>query len=103
MRRALVFLRIVDDHDGNISLSNIVFIVVMVKIVLIPHPNMFDLGSLLAVVLNYNTKKWLAPDPTEIGNGRSVSGSVGPGGGLVGVLVSAGERLSTTGRAPGAI
>lgn len=56
-------MRLVDSHDGQLSLTNIALIIVIVKLTLIPSPSIFDLGSLLLALANYNAKKLMAPDP----------------------------------------
>lgn len=63
MKRLLVFLRLVDDHDSNISLTNVALIVVISKLIFVPHPTVFDLGTLLLALANYNAKKLLMPEP----------------------------------------
>jgi hypothetical protein len=63
MKRALIFFRLVDAHDGLISLTNVALIVVIVKLVLVKTPGLTELGTLLLALANYNAKKWMAPEP----------------------------------------
>lgn len=63
MNRVLAFFRIIDAHDGQLSLTNIALIIVLVKLALVTAPTVFDLGTLLLALANYNAKKWMAPEP----------------------------------------
>jgi hypothetical protein len=65
MKRILIFFRLVDAHDGLISLTNLALIVVIVKLVLVKTPGLTELGTLLLALANYNAKKLLAPDPAS--------------------------------------
>lgn len=57
--KALVFLRIVDRHDGLISLTNVAMIVIIVKLAMIQQASVFDLGTFFVAATNVNMKKWL--------------------------------------------
>lgn len=57
MKRALEFLRLVDPHDGQLSLSNIAVWVVLAKVALIRDAGMVDVGALLVAMLNYAYKR----------------------------------------------
>jgi hypothetical protein len=62
MKRFLEFLRLVDAHDGQLSLTNIALIVVIVKLALIQNAGLTDIGALLLALANYNYKKVLNSD-----------------------------------------
>jgi hypothetical protein len=63
MKRLLIFFRLVDAHDGLISLTNVALIVVIVKLTLVKTPGLTELGTLLLALANYNAKKWMALEP----------------------------------------
>lgn len=62
MIKFLDFIRITDPHDGRISLTNIAMIVAIVKLAAVQTSTVFDLGTLLLALANYNAKKWFAPN-----------------------------------------
>jgi hypothetical protein len=69
--RALEFLRIVDPHDGNVSISNALLVAVLVKILCAKTAGLGDLGMLLCAIGNYNAKKIInqatgQPEPDQI-------------------------------------
>jgi hypothetical protein len=55
----LKFLRVVDSADGQVSLTSLGLIVVLVKVALIREPSLVDLGALLGVLAMYSHKKML--------------------------------------------
>lgn len=57
--KALIFLKIVDEHDENISLTNVGLIVVLVKLAIVQSASIVDIGGLLLALLNYNAKKMI--------------------------------------------
>jgi hypothetical protein len=59
LKRILVFFRLVDDYDSNLSLTHIGVIIVLVKLALVQHASIVDLGSLLVALANLNMKKYI--------------------------------------------
>lgn len=55
--KALEFLRIVDAHDGKVSLTNVAVMVVVLKILFVPQFSIGEVGALLIALLNYSAKK----------------------------------------------
>ena len=48
----------INDKDGNVSLTNLLLIVMIVKFAFAPASDM-DMVALVAAMLNYFGKKWL--------------------------------------------
>ena len=48
----------INDKDGNVSLTNLLLIVMIVKFAFAPSSDM-DMVALVAAMLNYFGKKWL--------------------------------------------
>jgi hypothetical protein len=70
MKDLLCFFRLVDPHDGLISISNLLVITVAIKIMTLKNPSPVDLGALFIAVGNYTMKKKInqgqgAPDDPE--------------------------------------
>jgi hypothetical protein len=59
INKVLKFLRLVDEVDGNLSLSSIAVIIVLGKLVVAPSGNVADAVPALGVLLNYGFKKYL--------------------------------------------
>ena len=57
MKRALSFLRLIDEHDGNISLTNVALMVALGKLAWVPELSGMDLGVLVAALVSYQGKK----------------------------------------------
>jgi hypothetical protein len=57
--RLLAFLRLTDAHDGQLSLTNLALIIVLVKLALAPS-SPIDLATLLATLTAYYGKKVLS-------------------------------------------
>jgi hypothetical protein len=55
--KVLKFLRLVDDVDGNLSLSSIAVIIVLGKLVVAPSGNISDALPVFIALLNYSAKK----------------------------------------------
>lgn len=51
------FLRITDAHDGQLSLTNIALLVVLVKLMLAPALSIVEVGTLFIALASYQTKK----------------------------------------------
>lgn len=58
-KRLLVFFRLIDDHDGNLSFTNLALIIVLAKIATVQEASVMDLGSLLIALTNFNVKKYI--------------------------------------------
>lgn len=66
LRRILVFLRLIDDHDGNLSLTNLAVLITLGKLLLASNviaPT--DLGAIIAALASYQAKKMFAPKSGE--------------------------------------
>ena len=57
MKRILSFLRLIDEHDGNVSLTNVALMVALVKLAIVPELGAMDLGVLITALLSYQGKK----------------------------------------------
>ena len=60
MKQAFTFLRLIDKHDGLLSLTNIALIVVIAKLIFVQNAGVMDLGALLLSLAAYNFKKYQA-------------------------------------------
>lgn len=57
--RSLIFLKLVDPHDNNLSLTSIAVLVALVKLSMTNSASMSDLGALFTVLLSYTSKKFI--------------------------------------------
>lgn len=57
--KALIFLRIVDDHDQLLSLTNVALIIALAKLCMATSTSMTDIGGLFTVLLAYTSKKYI--------------------------------------------
>lgn len=57
LKRALTFFRLVDEHDGNISLTNVALIVTTVRFITAPAASITELAAVLATLTTYTAKK----------------------------------------------
>lgn len=55
--RLLKFFRLVDEHDGNISLTNLALIVTTVRFVAAPAASITELAAVMATLTTYTAKK----------------------------------------------
>ncbi len=62
INRTLVFFRIVDPFDRNVSITNIALCVVLYKLWAAPEASMVDAGSLMIALSSYSIKKYLNKD-----------------------------------------
>lgn len=53
------FLRLIDENN-EISLTNVAFMVIILKVALVQDTSMTDIAALLTVILNYSYKKHIA-------------------------------------------
>lgn len=60
--RILTFLRVIDEHDDKISLTNLALIIVMYKIFKSTDTSITDLGGLMVALMGYNYKKFINKD-----------------------------------------
>lgn len=58
----LKFLRLVDHHDGLISLTNVALIIVLVKLAKTPSSTLTDTVPLILALASYNVKKLINKD-----------------------------------------
>lgn len=56
------FFRVIDDYGTSLSITNIAYIIILVKIALAAEPSVADLGGLLVAMLAYHGKKHLNKD-----------------------------------------
>jgi hypothetical protein len=71
LKRVLCFLRLVDPHDGLISLTNVMMMTVLLKLIATRSTSLMDLGMFLGAVLNYTGKRYInqglgQPDPAPV-------------------------------------
>ncbi len=57
LKRILVFLRLIDPFDENLSFTNITLIVVITKLALVQSTSVADFGALALALSNFNIKK----------------------------------------------
>jgi hypothetical protein len=57
--RILIFTRVVDAHDLNLSFTNIALIIVLTKLMFVQTTSIMDLGALLVSLANFNLKKYI--------------------------------------------
>jgi hypothetical protein len=57
-----VFLKIVDPHDSNISLTNLCLIIMLYKLAAMQNMNAMDLGSFFVALTSYNYKRYVNKD-----------------------------------------
>lgn len=57
--RACVFVRLIDPHDSNISITNIALVIALFKLATAPVTSLTDIGALMVGLLNYSYKKYL--------------------------------------------
>lgn len=60
--KALVWLRLIDEHDGNISLTNIALLIALVKLAVAPSASIVDIGALFISLASYQAKKVINKD-----------------------------------------
>lgn len=52
-----VFIRLVDPFDGNLSLTNIGLIIVLVKLAVVQQASLTDISALFLALISYQSKK----------------------------------------------
>lgn len=57
IKGALEWLRIIDVHDGQVSLTNVALIIVLGKLVFAPAVGLTEIGGLLIALASYQGKK----------------------------------------------
>lgn len=60
--RILVFFRVVDEHDNNLSITNIALLIALAKLAVTPTASLTDAGALIAGLSAYSYKKYLNLD-----------------------------------------
>lgn len=58
----LIFLRICDEHDNSLSITNLAMFVVLYKLAVVTNTSVIDLGTLLVALGGYNLKKFINAD-----------------------------------------
>jgi hypothetical protein len=59
LKRILVFFRLIDSYDENISFTNVALIVVLTKLMFVQTTSIVDIGALLVSLANFNLKKYI--------------------------------------------
>jgi hypothetical protein len=62
MKRAAQFFRLIDGHDGQLSITNVAVLVVLIKIALASEVSLTDAGALFVVLMSYQSKKVINKD-----------------------------------------
>lgn len=57
VRRFLAWARIVDAHDGRVSLTSIALMLILFKLAIVPVTSIADVGALLLGFLAYEAKR----------------------------------------------
>lgn len=57
IKSLFTFLKLIDKHDGQLSLTNVAVIVVVTKMALAPVASITDVGTLFITLLAYSSKK----------------------------------------------
>lgn len=65
MKSLLIFFRVIDEHDGKISLTNLAVIITLVKLSLAPATSIVDIGALCISLMNYAGKKLINQSATS--------------------------------------
>ena len=55
----LVFFRLIDAHDGMVSITNVALMIVLYKLAVVQSTSITDIGALLVALSNYNLKKYI--------------------------------------------
>lgn len=59
VQAVLVFLRLVDSHDGNLSLTNLAVIAAIAKFAFLPISGVFETAAMAVIFASYIAKKYL--------------------------------------------
>ncbi len=62
LQSALIFLRLIDSFDGNVSLTNVALAVVLAKLVVAPAVGLTEIGGLFIALASYQGKKIINRD-----------------------------------------
>lgn len=57
LSEVMKFLRVIDVHDGQVSLTNVALIIVLVKLAIAPAIGLTEIGGLFIGLLSYQSKK----------------------------------------------
>lgn len=66
INRLLTFLRVVDSHDRNISITNIALIITLYKLYMSPEASMVDVSAVMVSLSSYSLKKFINKDSINI-------------------------------------
>ena len=61
--RVLIFLRLIDEHDHQVSLTNVALIVTLVKLALAPQASITDVAAVFLSLAAYTGKKIINKQP----------------------------------------
>ena len=62
--RVLIFFRLVDGFDGNLSITNLGMFVSLYRLITVPQASYSDVGATLIAFGNYGFKKYLNNNTT---------------------------------------
>lgn len=62
LHRTLVFFRIVDPFDKNVSITNIALILTLYKLAVTESTSLVDVGAVMVSLSNYSIKKFINKD-----------------------------------------
>lgn len=65
LKQALVFLRLVDAHDGTVSLTSVALWVVLFKVAVAQSVEMTEVATLMLALLQYSAKKVINRRPKD--------------------------------------
>ena len=59
IKDTFIFLRLVDAHDGLLSLTNLAIFITLYKLVVTPAISLNDVGLVFVAIANYGYKKYI--------------------------------------------
>lgn len=62
VNRLLAFLRIIDPHDRNISITNIALVITLYKLAVAPQASITDVAAVMVSLSSYSIKKYINKD-----------------------------------------
>lgn len=65
-KKVLTFFRVIDAHDGMVSLTNLAVLIVLIKLAIVPSTTVMDIGTLLVALTNYTGKKLINKQEPEV-------------------------------------
>lgn len=61
-KKIAVFLRLVDSHDGLLSITNLAIFITLYKLIETPAVSLNDVGMVFVALANYGYKKYINKD-----------------------------------------